>query len=98
MPGVRIEVVRGDAAENDGSFVYRGFAETDEGAIDLEMIASASGVTVRANPRESIDLERRARVEKLAGALVRAATRAELTEGTPPPRKIVRWRSLEGPA
>ena len=90
MSGVRIEVTRGDDSEKDGSFVYRGTARTESAEVPIEIVAAVAGASARClEPREEA-----VRIEKMAQALVRAATRAELEEGRLPPRKIVRWRAL----
>ena len=93
MSGVRIEVVA-DAEPSDGRLVYRGRARTENGAFEIEVQVDRDAASARV--LDEVEPALKARLEKLVGALVRAATRAELTSGRAPPRKIVRWRELDG--
>ena len=93
MSGVRIEVVA-DGEPSDGRVVYRGKARTETGAFEIEVQVDRDAASARVI--DELQPALKARLEKLVGALVRAATRAELTSGRAPPRKIVRWRALDG--
>jgi hypothetical protein len=96
--GVRIEVARREGGAADAeSFVYRGFAETERARFELEIVVDRSAARARIEGLAA-DPALGAKIEKLAAALVRAATRAELEAGRDVPRKIVRWRGLDEPS
>lgn len=90
--GVRFELVL--ALEGDR---YAGFAllpaRGDEPSVRIPLVVEITREAARA--RAEGQLEVIPRLEKMASALVRAATRSELEAGEPPPRKIVRWRPLD---
>lgn len=86
---LRLSVSRGEA-DADGAYVYRG---------DVVYAGVSFGLTVRATSADaaiSWDTapQDSTRIEKVVKALVRAATRAELAAGAPPPRRITRWREV----
>jgi hypothetical protein len=83
--GVRFAVVWAEA--DTARVVYRGFAHLPDADLPLEVtITLPSGAT-----RASI-MGGTPEMEKVAAALVRAATKAEINAGAALPRKIVRWR------
>jgi hypothetical protein len=83
--GVRLEVVLDEDASTAERAVYRGKLHEPEASREVEAIATKDGVELRLVPDDEA-------LRKAATALVRAATRAELTAGDAAPRKIVRWR------
>lgn len=88
--GVRFELVLRHAEA--GGALYEGLARTTGAELALRVSAERAGARA-----ELTGAERPANaeaLEKLAAALVRAATRVELEEGLPVPHKIVRWRAL----
>jgi hypothetical protein len=80
----------GEAAPPEGTFVYRGTVTI--GAESREIVARATAADValewRTAPTDRVE------IEKVVRALLRAATRAELARGAPPPRRITRWREV----
>lgn len=75
-----------------GVFVYRGTILVGDRTTSVVARASAAEATVEIDAGElGAD---RAKVEKTVRALVRAATRAEIEGGAPPPRRITRWREI----
>jgi hypothetical protein len=90
--GVRYALTRVEAGEGA---VYRGFAHLTGADAPLEVRIAASGaaearVEAAALPEGApppADLERE------AAALVKAAVKAAITAGRPPPRRITRWRA-----
>lgn len=83
--GVRLEVVLDADASTAERAVYRGRLHEPTGGRAIEAVATKAGVDLKLDPDDEA-------LRKAATALIRAATRAELTAGEPAPRKIVRWR------
>lgn len=87
--GVRFELVLEEQGE--GRAVYQGFAFLPDRKVPLVVVAEIASATATIGgddrPTNADALE------KAAVALVRAATRQELSEGAAVPRKIVRWRA-----
>jgi plasmid stability protein len=83
--GVRLEVVLDPDASVDGRAIYRGRLHEREASRAVVALATRDGVEVTLDPDDEA-------LRKSVTALVRAATKAELVAGDPPPRKIVRWR------
>ncbi|MBK6516812.1 MAG: hypothetical protein IPM79_20890 [Polyangiaceae bacterium] len=88
--GVRFELVLRTAGP--GRAVYEGFART--GGLDLTLRVTSETESAKAELTASPRPDNADALERAAAALVRAATRAELEEGAPPPHKIVRWREV----
>lgn len=91
--GVRFELVLALDGER-----YEGFALLPGGALRVALVVAITPESARARAAEApaeVPADTIARLEKMASALVRAATRSELEAGEPPPRKIVRWRALD---
>lgn len=84
--GVRFILVRDEAHESP--IVYRGFAHLPDADLPLEVVITVPEGSTSASIRGGTPA-----LEKMASALVRAATKAELTAGEALPRKIVRWRA-----
>lgn len=85
--GARLAVEK--AEETDTAVVYRGFVHLPDADVPATVTIELPGGATKATLGEggSPDLE------KQAAALVRAATKALVTAGSPLPRKIVRWRA-----
>ncbi|NUO48887.1 MAG: hypothetical protein HOV80_08530 [Polyangiaceae bacterium] len=86
--GVRLEVMLDEDASTTERAVYRGRLFEPGTSREVEAIATKDGVELRLDPDDEA-------LRKSATALVRAATRAELTAGEAAPRKIVRWRDKQ---
>ncbi len=91
--GLRLEVVRDDDAGAEGRWVYRGHVHLKEASIALEVVATAEMADVALDARAGLDALDREFLTKQLAALVRAATRAEVSAGEAPPKKIARWRA-----
>ncbi len=75
------------AASGEGAVIYRGFAHTKDADHPLEVtVELPSGATRAKLEGGAVEME------KVAAALVRAATKSAVTGGGSLPRKIVRWR------
>jgi len=73
---------------------YEGFAHLPGADVPLSAKVALPGgaVSVSAAPAEGVSDARGAELAKIATALLRAATKAEVAAGQALPRKIVRWR------
>lgn len=93
--GVRLELTL--ISNEAGKARYEGRALMPAAVIRVGVDADAPGVTVTLGRCEGdpYSVEQRAQLEKLIGALVRAATRVELQKGEPIPTKIFRWRAFD---
>ncbi|MBL9027479.1 MAG: hypothetical protein JNL21_35130 [Myxococcales bacterium] len=83
--GLRVEIVLDEAASTPERAVYRGALHEPDRSRQLEAVATARGVELTLDPNDDA-------LVRVIAPLVRAATKAELVQGDPPPRKIVRWR------
>ena len=101
--GARFELT---LAPSTASVVYRGHARFPGYSVPLEIEVTAAAASTRCSPPEPegvdgaaphLDAGELDAVAKTASALVRATTKSPMTEGRPPPRKIVRWRPV-GPS
>lgn len=88
MSGLKLTILRDEDAAGP-PFVYEGDVIVRETRFAVVARVDASAADVRLP--EGID-EKAARLTR---ALVRAATKAALTSGEAPPRKIVRWRAID---
>ena len=84
--GARFAVVL--AEKGAEKIVYRGFVHLPDTDLPLEVTLDLPEGKPRALLTGGTP-----ELEKVAAALIRAATKAELATGSPLPRKIVRWRS-----
>jgi hypothetical protein len=83
--GVRVDVERTDAGP---PWSYRGEAVTPDDRFALEArIEADGGVAIELDGRAPAGLGQRIRL------LLRAAWKHAHEDGTPPPRRIVRWRA-----
>ncbi len=91
--GVRVEVERSLVDEiGDGVVVYVGHAHLAMASVPLRLRASAVRVEVHL---ETVEAGCPAALKSVVAALVRAATKKDLTAGTDPPKRVVRWRPLD---
>lgn len=96
--GVRVEVERVfDEAASEGSVAeagarYVGHAHLASGSLALRVRATARGVEVTLEAGGAPVPEG---LVAVVSALIRAATKRDLTAGSPPPKRIVRWRALD---
>jgi hypothetical protein len=79
---------------------YAGSLEIDGRSVALEVVVetatdSPDGLRAAATAPDA-PAELRAELERLAGAMARAAARGARKDGLPPPRRIRRWRELRG--
>lgn len=84
--GTRFVATR--AEEDASSVIYRGFAHLPDADLPLEVTIALPAGTTRATITGGTPA-----LEKMAAALIRAATKVELAAGQALPRKIVRWRA-----
>jgi hypothetical protein len=89
--GVRFAVERAEGAE--GALVYRGHAHLPDADLGLEVRLEAGGGKATATIGDAGERSAAlvAALELAAARLVRSAAKGEA-----PPRKIVRWRELQG--
>lgn len=87
--GLRLSIARGAETEVDGAWIYRGTIVVHGVSYDVGARVTASEATLTWASAAPPDVSA---IEKSARALIRAATRAELAEGRPPPRRVTRWR------
>lgn len=91
--GVRFELVL--RSHENGVAHYEGRALLPALSVPVSIRTSATEATTALGESTApTSAEQRAALEKLATALVRAATRVELQKGEPIPSKIVRWRAF----
>lgn len=89
--GVRYVVERTLAAPD--LVTYEGFAHLPDADVPLTVRVALPGgaVTASVAPHAAVEA-RSADLSRVAAALVRAATKAEVASGQALPRKIARWR------
>ncbi len=93
--GVRFELEL--RSHEDGVAHYEGHAFLPALSIPISIRTSVSEATTElGEPSEPLAAEKRSAIEKLVTALVRAATRTEMSKGEPITRKLVRWRPFDG--
>ncbi len=94
--GVRFELAL--TVRGEGHATFEGGALHQGVRVPLVVHTEASGATATTDESQAevaaLGAETLRAIERLACALVRAATRVELASGQPIPRKIVRWREL----
>lgn len=90
--GVRYALERGRVEPDHAA--YEGFAHLPDRDVPLAVRVALPGgaVSATAAPADGVGEARGAELAKVASALVRAATKAEVAAGQALPRKIVRWR------
>jgi hypothetical protein len=84
--GLRLELVLDVDASSPERAIYRGALHRPSESVAVRAVATRDGVEVSLDPKDD-------ELVKIVAPLVRAATKAELVAGDPPPRKIVRWRA-----
>lgn len=84
--GIRLEIVLDLEASSPERAVYHGALHRPAETLVVQAVATRDGVDISLEPNDD-------ELVKVVGPLVRAATKAELVAGDPPPRKIVRWRA-----
>ena len=81
-------IATGEEGPSASPVVYRGFVYLPDADVSLEARVEMPQGTVKVALGEGGTAE----LQKTAAALIRAATKTEVVNGTPLPRKIVRWR------
>ena len=81
--GLRLEIALDESQSTPGPAICRGALHEPGLSRALGAVATADGVEIELDPENDA-------LVKIVAPLVRAATKAELTEGSLPPRKIVR--------
>lgn len=84
--GLRLEIVLDPEASSADRAVYRGAVHLPAESRAAVAVATMDGVEISLEPHDD-------KLVRIVGPLVRAATKAELVAGDPPPQKIVRWRA-----
>lgn len=99
------QVGTGTGAGVEREVVYRGFVYLPDRSLPLEVRVALPGGATRAALSDAEGLAGaegsegpeaaavRRELERMAAALVRAATKTEAAAGAPLPRKITRWRA-----
>jgi hypothetical protein len=103
--GAGADTTTGAGAGAEREVVYRGFVYLPDRSLPLEVRVALPGGATRAALSDAEGLAGaegsegpeaaavRRELERMAAALVRAATKTEAAAGAPLPRKITRWRA-----
>lgn len=92
VPATGVRYVLTRTREEPEQVTYQGFAHLPEADLQLTAQVALPGGAVQAAVTPP-DHPRAAEIAKSAAALVRAATKAEVTANRALPRKIARWRA-----